>query len=71
MKVEVNEKEKNEYKFPRLMQHKSSPLLIVLFTDQNKGTCLTKGNYYIGEFYGAWLSSEFTDFTGSITLSND
>lgn len=70
VKVEVNEKKLKNY--PKLMV--SDDGCKVLFIETEVGVCVDKGNNplnYIGEYSDRWAENEFTDFTGSITLSNE
>lgn len=71
MKVEVNEKGKTkEMDFPKLMVDHNGG--VVLFISPKKGTVLEPTSFeVIGEFYENWNMSCFTDFEGSITLSNE
>lgn len=71
MKSVVNENA--ELQFPKIMQH-SHTKCIVMFVDQKNGICLNPGTSQynkIGTYADDWNAKEFTDFTGSITLSND
>ena len=71
MKAVINEKE--THKQPEYPCLKISKLgNIVLFTEPETGVRVsTDANYNIGYFSRSWDMSEFTPFTGSITLSND
>jgi hypothetical protein len=74
MKSEVNShvEDKKEIVYPCLMQSKQH---IVLFTDENVGTCVWgTGNVWeddIGWWSDEWDMEYFSPFKGSITLSND
>ena len=58
--------------FPKLM---STPKgYVVFFVEKCKGLCLANPSDCqdkIGEFGDSWTMTGFTDFEGSITLSND
>ena len=77
--VKVTVENKEQPKFPRLMQHTDGA--VVLFTNPTTGTCVladdgTPLGYYCERWggtgdgvrlgYGAWK-----DFAGSLTLSNE
>lgn len=72
MKVEVKETgKKKEKDFPKLMANEEGT--VVLFTSSGKGICLVAKyeDEYVGEYSIKWNKNIFTDFEGSITLSND
>ena len=74
MKVEVNEPKANQTNFPKLMisVNESSKGLIILFEKICSGQSLNNiGRYYTGYYSDCWDMSQFQDFEGSITLSND
>ena len=75
MKVEINKtEEKQEIKYPCLMKHLNSDL-VVLFNNHYCGMVVveTNNNEFdkIGKYYEEWIIDSFTPFKGSITLSND
>lgn len=72
MKVVINNSnEKKELPFPKLMISKDSGT-VVLFSEDGIGTQLNRVDYaFIGTHSRSWAMKLFTDFTGSITLSND
>lgn len=58
--------------YPRLMIHKKTET-VILFTDRQRGIVVHTGNAMdvkLGEIY-RWRSSDFIDYTGTITLSNN
>jgi hypothetical protein len=72
IKAEINEKKKEPVdEFPKLMMHKDGS--IVLFTEYCNGTLLhdTTGSTSAGWVNQFWSMRDFTDFHGSITLSNE
>jgi len=65
----ITEKKK-EKPFPKLMVSGKGSF-VVLFVTEHKGVTLTKTDVWeIGETSVSFDSEEFTDFEGSITLSN-
>lgn len=67
--VRVNGKEVAEY--PKLMISREDGA-IVLFMGHEEGVCLRAGrDEDIGEYSEVWDMSAFSDFDGSITLSNE
>lgn len=75
MNVQVN-KPKQDKPFPKLMVNIEPEYdLIILFTDEVTGTVIsdndTENPYEVGYYSKAWTTKDFTDFEGSITLSND
>ena len=74
MNVQVNttKQEKKSKPFPKLMSTQSG--YIVFFSKSRCGMCLHKPTNsidVIGEYYTEYSMADFTDFEGSITLSND
>lgn len=72
MKVEVLNKV-NGLPFPKLMKYKDDHNLIVLFTKEDCGICLSqdKNNYHkLFEYHERWITNEFVDFDKNIILSN-
>ena len=72
MKVEVNETEKNgETPFPKLMISKNGN--IVLMTSNEVGTLVKSADkiYKPGKPNNGWIMAAFTDFHGTVTISND
>ena len=74
MNVQVNttKQEKTSKPFPKLMSTKSG--YIVFFSKHRCGMCLqrpTNSIDVIGEYYTEYNMDGFTDFEGSIKLSND
>lgn len=73
IKAEISEKKKepvNEY--PKLMIHQDGS--IVLFIEYGAGTILFNARLHgmdVGKFSPIWVMENFTDFHGSITLSNE
>lgn len=71
MKSEVKPVEKKSDKpFPKLMINKTTGL-VVLFTDHSNGTVVKECPYNKIGAFGEWEYSVFTDFEGTVTLSND
>lgn len=62
---------KQEAYFPKLMVAKDG--LVVLFKRTEIGVVVhaPDGCWMMGDHSDGWYMEEFTDFTGSITLSND
>ena len=75
MKVEVNEPEANEIDFPKLMiitADVTDKGMIVLMRKYEEGTVVREGkSYTIGFSTDSWCMEDFSEFKGSITLSND
>ena len=72
MKVEVKQPEEKT-PFPKLMIGTTSQC-IVLFRSPKTGVVVYQGKHYdypLGFDSGAWDMEYFTDFNGSVTLSND
>ncbi len=74
MKSVVNvENAKAEKPFPKLMISESGR--IVLFSKLGCGTVLREPEvetaYSIGHYSDTWSLTKFTDFNGTVTLSND
>ena len=70
MKVEINEPKKAKEKgFPKLMIAKDGEM--VLFQSLSVGTVIKGVEYGIGHHSVRWAMKDFSDFEGSITLSND
>ena len=73
IKAEISDKKKepvNEY--PKLMMHKDGS--IVLFMEVGVGTILFNASPHgkdVGKFSPNWNVDFFTDFHGSITISNE
>jgi hypothetical protein len=57
--------------FPKLMKHKRG--FVVLMSDLDIGVVVFDASkeYRIGTWSEEWNTSEFGDFKGSVTLSND
>lgn len=70
MKVVVNGKQKVK-EYPRLMVDDN--LNIVLFKGSNEGTLIDSAKYpeEIADYSEHWVMSEFKDFNGTVTLSNN
>jgi len=73
MKVEV--KEKDVKPFPKLMEHNGIIILATSFKDEMyEGMVISNINnidhHHVGDF-GKFWSSNFRDFPGTVTLSND
>jgi hypothetical protein len=73
MKVAViNANAKQEKPFPKLMVTNEGK--VVLFSENKKGmviNAIESHGEINGECYHCWDMSMFTDFEGSVTLSND
>lgn len=70
MKVEVNEnKQVQEREFPKLMVANNGE--VVLFESYKSGTVLKGVDWKTGHYSNNWSMNEFSDFNGSITLSNE
>lgn len=71
MKVEVKaELELQELPFPKLMRYKYKSELIVLFIDHSCGTVVYDGNNKrLGDYRHDWRIEVFTEFKGSITIT--
>lgn len=55
--------------FPKLMI--SDYELVVLFELPGSGTALTdNGHWHVGEHSDSWEMSDFSDFSGTVTLRN-
>jgi len=68
--VLTNPKEKYEIPFPKLMRGNGTGS-IVLFTRKGVGTVVYNGGLHsLGEHGTDWRASEFTDYDGSVILSN-
>jgi len=68
IKSKVSLASKNDY--PKIMKSKNSGL-VVLFSKSELGTVILGNELHdCGEFSDDWDMSSFTDFDGSITLSN-
>ena len=69
IKSKANAKAERQNNFPKLMAGK--PSLIVLFLSHGCGTVIGSDNALeFGRYNAFWDMQEFTDFEGSITLSN-
>jgi len=69
MKVEVNENKAVEKKpFPKLMV---SGDCIVYMIKARCGVALSNDEYVALEYDDEWIMSNFKDFNGTVTLSND
>lgn len=67
VKTPTRAKEKD---FPKLMISKNGT--VVLFSKSCVGIAVnTTSNYDIGYLSEEWFMGNFTDFTGTVTLSND
>ncbi len=62
---ELNPVDNKQVPFPKLMVYSNDDSLIVLFNQFGKGVNLKNGEYRTD-----WVTSSFTDYTGSITLKN-
>ena len=74
MKVEVKEcSKKAERPFPKLMININNGVTVALFCAPREGTILQSmaGNNPVGFHARSFESSDFEDFEGEITLSND
>lgn len=71
MKSEVKQVDKKPTKpYPKLMI--SDMGTIVLFTSKSRGISVKESKASeLGVFSDCWESSDFTDFEGTVTLSND
>ena len=69
--VEFKEVEEvKELKFPKLMKHTMSNL-VILFEGECKGTVLIgNDNYSLGHTSSGWYSNDFEDFNKKLTLTN-
>ncbi len=54
--------------YPKLMVADEG--LIVLFLEAEEGTVIQSDNYQCGYYAEDWEMSDFTDFNGTVTLSN-
>lgn len=63
--------EKKELPFPKLMVSNNGN--VVLFVNSQEGFCVYSSPEFDRLFglYDTWNISDFTDFNGSITLSNE
>lgn len=68
MKIKINDGNEPSV-FPKLMIHKRL-LYVVLFTNETTGTIISQHSEF-GFYSEKWDTRLYTDFTGSITLSND
>lgn len=71
MKAVVNEIEKKETDFPKLMVHENGD--VVLFEGTEDGVLVASKSTPedIGSYSECWNPRMFQDFKGSVTLSND
>lgn len=71
MKAVVNEIEKKETDFPKLMKADSGD--VVFFDTLESGVLVSsiRMGEDIGYYSTCWDMSEFQDFHGTVTLSND
>ncbi|MCP4182301.1 MAG: hypothetical protein GY761_03155 [Hyphomicrobiales bacterium] len=67
-----DEPEPNGKPFPKLMISKVTDV-IMLMTSEDTGTVVARsdGDNQLGYYNTMWDAKNFTDFTGSVTLSND
>lgn len=70
MKAVVNETDKKK-EYPKLMVDGNEN--IVLFTSSDEGTLISSKGCPedVGHYSELWVMSEFKDFNGTVTLSND
>jgi len=73
IEVEVNNKEKTKLSYPKLMKGDLSGC-IVFFNKDKEGVLMTQGSpdtcIEVGAYHREWGMECFTDYQGSITLSN-
>ena len=71
VRIEAKADTKKSSSYPKLMISKEDGA-IVLFTGYEEGVCLRVGEDDVfGEHSSVWNMSVFSDFNGSITLSNE
>ena len=70
IEVNVKDQEKQESEFPKLMVSELGK--IVLFTSKSVGTLIvpSSADKKVGHYCESWCEDVFTDFHGSVTLSN-
>ena len=69
--AEVKESKEVRTEFPKLMKSITTNT-IVLFVDENSGTVvLDNSGYELGNYLDGWVSSNFKDFNGELTLKNN
>ncbi len=70
--IVADEPEPVEKPFPKLMICFESGLIVLMASPKN-GVVVGKPTdiYHIGQYSEIWYMNNFTDFTGSVTLSND
>ncbi len=70
IKTKVTTIAPDELDYPRLMR--TAKGIIVLFTDTKKGTVVNTTNIHpLGFTSVAWVTDDFTDFKGTLTLQNE
>ena len=81
MKIELTGNELIERPYPKLMVNTSNKLIVYMYgegRDDSMGSGVTlyvdnstPNDLTIGQCFTDWLLDNFTDFNGSLTLSND
>lgn len=76
MKVTINETEKEDLEFPKLMIARNTNFIILAVDKSDKdfigGVVISESEYYpVGYIYHSWNIYDFQDFKGSITLENE
>ena len=68
MKSVKNDKT-NDVVYPMLMERRGE--LVVLFYEHNRGVVASSNGFYpAGYHLNNWVMSDFTPYTGTVTLSN-
>lgn len=69
IEVKVEKQKKQESEYPKLMASVSGN--VVLFLEKNRGILLVSdGAKVVGDYETTWIEEYFTDFDGTVTLSN-
>jgi hypothetical protein len=70
IKTEVSIEAKGENSFPKLMQSNDTSD-VVLFTKNEIGVVIGNGFRHVGYYSECWTMNRFTDYNGTVTLSNE
>ena len=66
-----SDRKKNE--FPKLMVSKNNGTVVVLFTKEGEGTCISSDYVHneVGEFSRAWHMPFFEPWSGKVVIEQD